>query len=170
MFGFVWRHQINLIFEWGSISPGFGSCVEINLILWGIEFYLVLVLGSEVTCFRTGDCNWPCAGRDELALNVLIDWLGFVWVVVVEIDSDFGCGTPIAWFYCEHRNWLALVWAVDIDLISVWGIEHDFDSVQGSELICFVSGGRKWIGFSIWIEINLISCDDVRPQIDMEYW
>ena len=36
-----------------------------------------------------------------------------------------------------------LVWVVDIDMISMWGIEHDLDSVKGSELIWFMSGCRK---------------------------
>ena len=44
---------------------------------------------------------------------------------------------------------------VDIDLISVWRIDFDLISVLGSEFICFVSGGRKRLGVSIWIEIDL---------------
>ena len=52
------------------------------------------------------------------------------------------------------------VWVVDVGLISVYGIEHDFNSVYGSEFGWCMSGGRKLIGFSIWIEMNLISCDD----------
>ena len=38
---------------------------------------------------------------------------------------------------------LVFVWVVDIDMISMWGIEHDLDSVKGSELIWFMSGCRK---------------------------
>ena len=38
---------------------------------------------------------------------------------------------------------LALVWVVEIDLISVLGIELDLMLVWVSELTCFVSGGRK---------------------------
>ena len=38
---------------------------------------------------------------------------------------------------------LVFVYVVDADLISVWGIELEFNSAKGPELIWFVSGGRK---------------------------
>ena len=50
---------------------------------------------------------------------------------------------------------LVLVWVVDVDLISAWEIELDLISVQGSELICSVSGDRKRLCSSIWIGIDL---------------
>ena len=44
---------------------------------------------------------------------------------------------------------------VEIDLISVWGIEVNLISVSGSELTWFLCGGRKSLGFNVWIELKL---------------
>ena len=71
-------------------------------------------------------------------------------------------------FGVSIENDFVFVWVVDIDSISVWGIERDLISVQGSQSTCFVSGVRKRLGFSIWVGIDWIFCDDVRPQIDTE--
>ena len=48
------------------------------------------------------------------------------------------------------------MWVVEIDLISVSGIDLGLISVYGSKLPCFLCGGRKVLGFSVWIEINLV--------------
>ena len=45
---------------------------------------------------------------------------------------------------------------VEIDLIAVWGIELDLISVSGSELTWFLCGGRKILGFSVWMKIKLV--------------
>ena len=50
---------------------------------------------------------------------------------------------------------LVFVWVVDIDFLSVWGVELDLISGLRSELIWFVTGGRKLPGLGIWIEIDL---------------
>ena len=67
----------------------------------------------------------------------------FVWVVVVEIDSFLDAGRRSLGFSVSIEIDLAFVWVVDIDLISVWEIELDVISGQGSELTCFMHGGRK---------------------------
>ena len=59
----------------------------------------------------------------------------------------------LVFVWASRLNWF--VWVVDIDLISVWGVELDLISVWWSELICFMSGGRKRLGFSVWIESDL---------------
>ena len=56
---------------------------------------------------------------------------------------------------------LGFVWA-EIDLISLWGIKIDLISVHGSELTWFLRGGRKILGFSVWIEINLVLCRSTK--------
>ena len=48
------------------------------------------------------------------------------------------------------------MWVFEIDLISVWGIEFDLISLSGWELTSFFCGGRKIIGFRVWIEIHLV--------------
>ena len=35
-------------------------------------------------------------------------------------------------------------------------IELDLVFLRGSELTWFLGGGRKWLGFRIWIEIDLL--------------
>ena len=80
----------------------------------------------------------------------------FVWEVVVEIGSIFACGPQIA---------LVLVWASRLTWCSSgWSILTWFQC-EGSNLtrfqfrdrnrFCFVSGGWKRLGFSIWIGIDL---------------
>ena len=80
-------------------------------------------------------------------------------------STCFECDDQLTWFLCEwwwskltrfldagHKSLgfsvrieidLVSVWVVDIDLISVWETKLDLISVEGSELIYFVSGGRK---------------------------
>ena len=43
---------------------------------------------------------------------------------------------------------------VDIDLISVMGVELDLSSVAGSEWTCFFRGGRKILGFFKCLDRN----------------
>ena len=48
------------------------------------------------------------------------------------------------------------VLVVEVGLISVWGIELDQIFSVGIGVVLFLCGGRKWLGFSMWIEINFI--------------
>ena len=50
-------------------------------------------------------------------------------MVVVEIDSFFGCGRKSLGFSVSIEIDLFFVWVVDIDLISVRGIKLDLISV-----------------------------------------
>ena len=64
----------------------------------GIEFDLVLVLGSKVTCFLCGRAKLTVCGP-KLSYVECDDRL--TWFCVgggAEIDSVFGCGPPIDWF------------------------------------------------------------------------
>ena len=64
-------------------------------------------------------------------------------MVVVEIDSVLGYGPQIRLvFGVTFENDLGFVSVVDIDLVSMPGIEFDIISASGSVLICFVYGGR----------------------------
>ena len=166
---FLWAGiEIGLILDWGSIWHDFSSGVEINLIfLWGIEFDLVLVLGSKVTFFVRG----IEIDRVRAEINLFWVWwsidLVFVWVVLVEIDSVLGYGPQIAWFYCEHRNWLGFCLGGRYCLDFSVGAKLDLISVQGPEFICCVSGGREWVGFIVsGSKLTWILCD-VRPQVDI---
>ena len=48
------------------------------------------------------------------------------------------------------------MWVAEVGLISAWGIKLDLISVSGSEVTWFLCGGRKMLGFSAWIESNLV--------------
>ena len=61
-------------------------------------------------------------------------------------------------FFVWGSIYLVFVWVVAMDLISAWGIEIELISLQGSELTWFLCGGRKGLGFDVWIEIYFGFC------------
>ena len=85
----------------------------------------------------------------------MIDWLGFVWVVVVELHSVLRCGPQIAWFQCEHRNWLGFCRVGRYWLDFRVGDRAWYYFILRIGINLFWAWGRKWLGFSIWIEIDL---------------
>ena len=111
---------------------------------------MVLVLGQKVTCFFARGIE---IDRVRAEINLV-----FVWVVVVEIDSVFRWGPRIAWLYvvwAKKLSWLLSGWS-----ISTWfqcgGSNLAWFQFRDRKLIYFVyDGGRKWSGFSIWIQIVL---------------
>ena len=136
--------EIDMILQWGSIRHDFSIGVEINLILvWGFEFDLFLVLGSNLTCFLCEgskltvcgpklscfECDdrltWFMGGWWWSKLTRILDTgpksLGFS--ASIEIDLVLSGWSILAWFQCGGSN------VVDIGLISVWGIKRDLISV-----------------------------------------
>ena len=110
----------------------------------GIEFDLVLMLGSKLTCFVCGGAKLTVCGPKLTCFECddRLTWflLGRWWS---KLTRFLDAGRQSLGFSVSIEIDLVLVWAVDIDLISVWRVKLDIISVQGSELICFVSGGRK---------------------------
>ena len=107
---------------------------KLNLtFVWGIEFGLVLVLGSKVTSFRCGGSKLTVCGPKLNCFERHDRLTCFCVVVVVGIDSAFVCGPQIAWFLCEHRNWLCFRLGGPYWLDSTW---HDFSSEIGIDLLC----------------------------------
>ena len=49
------------------------------------------------------------------------------------------------------------------------GIEIDLFFVRGSELTCFLCGGRRLLGFSVWIEIGLVYVGGT-VSLDFSLW
>ena len=49
---------------------------------------------------------------------------------------------------------MIVVWVVENDFVSVWWIGIDLVFAQRSKMTCFLRSGRKWIVFSVRIEIN----------------
>ena len=96
----------------------------------GIEFNLVLVLVSKMTCFWAGDQLTVC-GPKLTCLSIMIDCLGS------RVGGDrnrLGLGMPAAnclFLVSASRltYQVVFVWVVDIDLISVRGIDLDLISV-----------------------------------------
>ena len=125
--------------------------------MWGIEFDLILVLGSKVTCFLYGGSNFAVCGptltcweRDGL----------FIWFLC-------GCWSKFTWFMDAGRRSLRLVLVGASRLtwfLYGWSILSWFQCV-GSNLTWFqfrnrnclvlFLWGRKRFGFSIWIGIDL---------------
>ena len=158
-------------FWWWVELTCFSSGVEINyFFVWGIEFDLVLVLESKVTCFLCRDRNWPCAGRNYFFWSVIIDWLGFC----------IGGGRNWPDFWMRAANRLVLGWASKLAwVLSGWSI-LTWIQCGGSSLIWFQFRDRNWFLWCMGVENDLvlvcgskltwILCDDGRPQTDMESW
>ena len=87
-----------------------------------------------------------CVGASKLTWNSELEsestW--FQWWF--EIDLFFVSGVKLNY----------VVSLGEINLASVWGIELDWISVSGMERTWFVFGGPKMLGFSVCIEINLV--------------
>ena len=109
---------------------------------------MVLVFGSKVACFQ-------CGGSKLTVCGPIFTW--------------FKCHDRLTWFLCGRvqskltrcldagHKLLGLMVSIDIDFISVRGIELALISVQGSELTWFWCGGRESLGFTRSIESNLVS-------------
>ena len=148
--------EIDLILGWGSNWLDFSSGVEINLIsVWGIESYLVLVLGSKVTCFLSGGSKLTVRGPKFTCFRC-DDWLtrflcGWWWSNLTRV---LDAGRKSLGFRVSIEIDKVFVWVVEIDLISSGGSNFTwFQLGIGIGLVCVL--GRKWLGFGIWIEIDL---------------
>lgn len=49
-----------------------------------------------------------------------------------------------------------IVGVVEVDLVSMWGIETDLIAASGSECIWSLCGGRNLLGFWAWINVNFV--------------
>ena len=155
--------EIDLALESGSNLTCF-LCGGQNRLRFCVraENCLVLIYGSNLTCFLAwgSELTWfLCAGRKWLVFGVGIDW-----------PSLCAGGRNWLGFCMLAENHLVLVWTSNltcffcvggpIDLISLLGIELDLMSAYGSELTWFLCGGRKWLGLSVCIEIDLVYVGD----------
>lgn len=104
---------------------------------------------------------------------------------------EFSAGLKLTWFWrvetglgfvSGHRNWFHFRAAIEIDLISVLESKLTWILCRGSKLTWFECGDqswlgrfsagrslflcarRKWLGFSVWMEIFLVS---VAMEIDL---
>ena len=156
LFIFV-RAENYLFLMWRSIDLVF---------VWVVEFDLVFVCGPKITWFCCENWTWfrfCVSGRDWLDFIVEDQtWLDFS--AGIGNDLVFVWGSKTTWFLFLDRNQLGfcveaskLTWiysGIEIYLMSLWRIEIDLISVSGSEL-SYLCGGQKWLGFGVWIKINL---------------
>ena len=129
---------------------------------------------SKLTSFSCGDRNWPSvcvrAGKHMVLEGVSTDLL-FVRVVAITLvlyagqkSPNFSVSIEIDFVWVGGRNWLEFsvgdeTWLYlgvqsGEDLVLVWVVEIDLISVNGLELTRLLCGGRKWLGFSVWTDIN----------------
>ena len=146
---------VDLILEWGSNWLDFSTGVEIiSIFVWGVEFDLVTVLGWKVKWFLCGGSKLTVCGPkltcfecdDRLTCFLCGRW----WS---KLTRFLHVGRKSLGFSVNIKVDLVSVWLVDIDLVSVSEIELDFIRDRNWFV---VAGGRKWLGFSIWIEIGLV--------------
>ena len=52
-------------------------------------------------------------------------------------------------------------------MILLRGIEIDLTSVWGSELTWSSRGRKKMLGFSVWIEIKMVSCGGIEIDLTL---
>ena len=74
--------------------------------------------------------------------------------VSIEIDFVWVGGRNWLEFSVGDETWLYLGVQSGEDLVLVWVVEIDLISVNGLELTRLLCGGRKWLGFSVWTDIN----------------
>ena len=106
--------------------------------------------------------------------DLFSEWgsVDLVLLWVVEIDLVFVYVPKMTRFRVGIEIDLVFVWVIEIYLMSVWKIKTDLISVKGSELTWFLCWGRKWLGFSAWIEIVFVSGNlnwfDFRVGIEID--
>ena len=82
----------------------------------------------------------------------------WTWVLChgIEIDLILEWGWKLIWFQGWGRSELGFSVGDRNCLGFSVGIEIDFVSLRGVEIDLFLCTGRKWLGFSVWIEISLV--------------
>ena len=158
----VWRLKLTCFFCRGQDRHCFFSCVCRKSLVFsvsmGIDLVFVMVVEIDLISVRGSNSNWfQC--RDEIDLVV-------VWVI--EIDLLLVCWQKITCFWYEHEyllcfcsggpNWLDFSVEDRIWLHFSVGNRIWIDFSVGMKMIWFWCGGRKWLGFSPLIQINLVFC------------
>ena len=125
---FILEHRNRLDFRVGIELIWFSSGVDTNLIfVWGIEFGLVSVLVSKVTCLRCEGSKFSLC-RPKWICFECNDWL--TW---------FLCGINWHGFWIRAANRLVLVWTLKLTWV-LSGL---------SILTWFKYLGRNWLGFCV---------------------
>ena len=116
--------------EWGSNRLDFGSGVKKHDFCVRDRIDLVLVLGSTVKCFRCGELKLTICGP-KLTCFKCDD--GLAWFMCgrwwSKLTRFLDAGRKSLGFSVSIEVHMVFVWVEGVDLISVWGIEHDLNSV-----------------------------------------
>ena len=123
--------------------------------------------------FERGDRKWLgfCVRAEN---NLGIEWLGFVWVVEIDLflragrkSLGFSVVVEIDCLCVGGRNWFDF--SVESRSILNFSVGNrswlDF-SVDPESTWCWY-GGRKWLDFSLWIEINSAFVSEHRIRLDI---
>ena len=117
---------------------------------------LVLAYGWKLTCFQCGGeidlvfvcgANMTCFQCEDRLTWFLCRWSKLTFFVGAENDMVL----------CGHWNWPGFLCGWSKLTWCQCGRSIDLISVNGSELTCFLCGGRKLLGFNVWIEIVFVS-------------
>ena len=147
----------------------FSVWIEIDLVYAGDQTWLDFRLGIEtgLVLGRASKNTWfQCMDRNELGFGVSAsnstsfysgnrNWLDFsggsrsTWFLCGGSDFISFCGwSKLTWFQCGDRTYST--------------------SVKGSELTWFSRGDRKILGFSVWIEMDLVFVSRDRNWLDLK--
>ena len=158
---------IDLIFVWWSKMIWFQR-LDRN--------WLGLFRWSNLTWFhfRDGiDLVFVCGGRRRLGFSVWIEINKVFGVEASKLTWFKGGDQNGPWFqWWVKTNWI-FVWGIEFHYVPVWVVEIYLIPVRGSKLTWFQCRDRKWLGFCVGIEKNLVlvseskwtwfMCDNARP-------
>ena len=107
-----------------------------------------------MTCFRVRSIELCFSVGDRSLLGFGIRAANHL--VLVRVQFGFCGWSKVTWVQRGGWNFTWMQCRDEIDLVFVWVVEIDSISVQGSELNLFLLCCRKWLVFSVWIEINSV--------------
>ena len=118
-----------------------------------------------MTCFRVRSIELCFSVGDRSLLGFGIRAANHL--VLVRVQFGFCGWSKVTWVQRGGWNFTWMQCRDEIDLVFVWVVEIDSISVQGSELNLFLLCCRKWLVFSVWIEINSVFVSGHRNRLDI---
>ena len=133
--------------DWLDFSAG----IRIDLVLCGGRKSLGLESGSKLIWFscRGASKLILLCGRPKLTWFQRMNWNWLGFFVVVENDLFLVSGSKLTRLLCR---------GIETGLILEWGSKLTPNQWCDLEYLGFCVRDRNWLGFSVWIEIDLFLC------------